>query len=265
MLKYLLLFIPVFLACPSVEVPVPAPAADIIEGDRGFWDMTPRDNELVFIGVAGFHLDQDAALRLALEDAARKAALFHAVRARSLREEYIGSGFLDYRYESASVLDFNQNYRSYVEQLRFDSERDIRMDRWTVFVRARFTAPYEFRVFYERSAGPGKPRWVSFPPVEISGFLAGVGFANPRLAHKDTVIASYENAILSLIDRVSNTMHIELVNSGDSGSSAPSSIRSSSLSSASLEGFYVLDVWVEPETRAVWTLAIAREGKAQPG
>lgn len=262
MLKYLFFFIPVFWACTSVEAPVPVPAADIPGVEREFWDTTPLDNELVFIGAAGFHLDQDAALRLALEDAARKAALFHAVRGRSLREEYTGSGFLDYRYESASVLDFNQDYRAYIEQLRFDPERDVRMDRWSVFVRARFTAPYEFKVSYERSAGTGKPRWVSFPPVEISGFLAGVGFANPRLVHKDTVIASYENAILSIIDRVSNTMHIEWVNSGDSGSFTPSSIRSSSLSSASLEGFYVLDVWVEPETRAVWTLAIAREGKA---
>jgi hypothetical protein len=259
MLKYVVIFIPVLWACATAGPPVPVPAAG---GGEDFWDMTPLDNELIFIGAAAFHVDQEAAVRFALEDAARKAALFHAVKGGTLREEYIGSGFLDYRSESASVLDFSQDYRSYVGRLRFDPETDIREEQWSVFVRTRFPAPAGFTVRYDRDAGTGKPRWVTLPPVEISGFLAGVGFANPHLVHKDTVIASYESAILSLINGVSNTIHVEAVTSGESG--ARSSIRSTSRSSASLEGFYVLDLWVEPETRAVWTLAIAREGKPQP-
>jgi hypothetical protein len=102
---------------------------------------------------------------------------------------------------------------------------------------------------------------VDNPPVDISGYAVGVGYAGRRDAHRDTVIASYENAILAIIQNQSINVWGASIGFHGSGFLDYSELNQKGMSANGvLTGFYVLEIWMDPATRAVWTLAIARSG-----
>jgi hypothetical protein len=126
-------------------------------------------------------------------------------------------------------------------------------------VRTLYNPSAAFSVSYTRSSIEGKPAWVLSPPSEISGHAAGVGFAGPRGYYKDTVIVSYENAALQIVNNLSSTAHGENSSSSASSGGGHGSSEYWLAGAAALNNFYVLDFWVDPQTRAVWTLAVARQ------
>jgi hypothetical protein len=79
-----------------------------------------------------------------------------------------------------------------------------------------------------------------------------VGYSVPQLYHSDTVVASYENAVISLIE--SSFVKIRTIESETNRADNSSSL---SVASGTLTGFFVLDTWTDPANKAVWTLAIA--------
>jgi hypothetical protein len=229
------------------------------------WDTRPIGGELIFIGAAGERLDREEAIALALQDAARRLAFFHAVGGYISEQEYTGAGFLDYQRQTDASLSWDTSYESYLKALNYDLEADVFTERRSVFVRTRYTPEAQVRLDYARPLSNTKPWWVDEPPKEISGFQAGVGVAGPRLYYKDTIIASYENAAYALIKAVSNRLQSTHETAQDNvRGTYRSDIRSTAKASGALKGFYVLDTWTDPASLAVWTLAIIREGLENP-
>jgi hypothetical protein len=253
------------LAVSCLSLPYEPAALPELPEVPDHWDTRPAGGELIFIGAAGERLDREEAVALALQDAARRLAFFHAVGGYISEQEYTGAGFLDYQQQTDAALSWDTNYESYLGALSYDPEVDVFTERRAVFVRTRYTPEARVRLDYARPPPNTKPWWVDMPPKEISGFQAGVGVAGPRLYYKDTIIASYENAVYSLIRAVSNRLHSsqETVQGNLSGSYR-SDIRNTTKASGALRGFYILDTWTDPASLAVWTLAIVREGLENP-
>jgi hypothetical protein len=128
-----------------------------------------------------------------------------------------------------------------------------------VFVRARYRG--SLPLFYQsQPAGPGgRPAWVDNPPETISGYAAGAGYAGRRNAHRDTVIASCENAVLALIQNQNSKAWSTSEGFRGAGFLDYSAVSQKGMSANGvLTGFYVLEIWIDPATKAVWTLAIAQ-------
>ncbi|MDR3172203.1 MAG: hypothetical protein LBU17_11375 [Treponema sp.] len=258
MSNYFIVFLSILMvfSCTSFT-PLPEPSSGIpVSRRKAFWDSTPNTNELIFLGVAGDNLYKQKAITLALEDAARRVAFYQSVGGTMVYHEGHGIGFLDFRFDSDTTLDYDQDYRQYIAYLHFDPDRDVFEENQSVFVRTRYRTQGPLAIKYNYVTKNGTPRWINKPPTEIAGYLAGVGFAGPRMFHKDTVIASYENAVFDIVKSVSSRMYAKqemLMNSMNT--------TSVTTISGMLRGFYVLETWTNPKTQAVWTLAIAREGK----
>jgi hypothetical protein len=241
-----------------------SPAEKVDPREEILWEMylsgrSPGE-EAVFFGVSGLRLKKDEAVSLALEDAARRVAFFDHVEGRLIQRELTGSGFLDYRSDSSGELYFSQNYRDLVADLRFDPEKDVFIHNQALFVRVRYPGADLGGISYLPGRINGRPGWIDNPPAAVSGWVAGVGYAGPRLFFKDAVIASYENAVFSIIRNLSTTLTVDSGQYWGSGVfDFSSAARSQALAEGALKGFYILDTWADPRTMAVWTLAVARE------
>ncbi|MDR2398576.1 MAG: hypothetical protein LBD74_07465 [Spirochaetaceae bacterium] len=262
MLKYVVLVLGILGgSCAGVPASAPQPLPSTHE-DFGY--LLPASSEsgvLIFIGAAGVRLNQQEAIDLALKDAARRVAFFHQVGGTVVHQVEIGSGFLDYHSEQRTTLEYDEEgYIAYREALEFDPHRDVRIEHQTVFVRTRYRTSQRLSLAHQYARTDQRPQWVDNPPKELSGFRAGVGFAGPRLYHKDTVIASYENAVFAIITAISHTVRSEIASvQGSGGVLAPYSQinRNEVRAAGTLRGFYILETWTDPATKAVWTLAIA--------
>jgi hypothetical protein len=225
-------------------------------GDAGFWDTRPENGRLVFIGGAAVRENRDEALRFALLDAARKVSIFHGVRGLSVSAVSVGEGSYDFYADAAVEIAFDPEYERYVEELDFDPQTDVLEAEGSVFVRARWTPPLPFGVDFS-SGGKGRPGWVTNPPETIGGFIAGVGRSNAFSRRHDTLIASYENAIGAILNAVNSHVRSGLASLESSGFAA--SVSSNvQIAAGELRQFYILEIWTDPKTGAVWTLGIAK-------
>jgi hypothetical protein len=150
-------------------------------------------------------------------------------------------------------LIFDEDYEKYMTLLEYDGEKDVYEENNTVFVRTRYKG--EGFIHYSGAANGGeKPLWIENPPSDIDGYPAATGFASGHLAHKNTVIASYEDAVFALLLNSSLKMAgvQETYNNLLFDTMASRAL-------GTIKGFYVVETWTDPETKAVWTLAVARE------
>jgi hypothetical protein len=88
--------------------PVEAPPADEPQNRISTF---PEDGWLVFTGVAGIRSHIEESITLALEEAAKKLAIFERVEGSISSYSNQGGRFLDYRSETTSSLDYNQTSR----------------------------------------------------------------------------------------------------------------------------------------------------------
>jgi hypothetical protein len=212
----------------------------------------------VFVGVAGIRSRRGESIERALEEAAKKVSIFERVEGTIYSYSSQGGRFLDYRAETTSALNYNQDYRHYIEQLEYDADTDVFQHENAVFVRARYKGSLSLSYQSPPSGPGGRPGWVDNPPVTISGYAAGVGYAGRRGAHRDTVIASYENAALAIIRDQNSRVWSASEGLRGSGFFDYSAVNQKGISAGGvLTGFYVLETWTDP-AKAVWTLAVAR-------
>jgi hypothetical protein len=245
-----------FLACLSRP-----PAADSFPAEESQTRIGsfPEDGWLVFTGVAGIRSRREESIHLALEEAAKKVSIFERVEGTVISYSNAGGRFLDYRSETTSAVHYNRDYKEYIEKLEYDPDTDVFQHENAVFVRARYKGSLSLSYQAPPSGSGGKPGWVNNPPDLISGYAVGVGYAGRRNAHRDTVIASYENAILAIIQNQSSKAWSASTGFRGSGFLDYSAANQTGTSANGvLTGFYVLEIWTDPVTRAVWTLAIAR-------
>jgi hypothetical protein len=214
---------------------------------------------LVFIGGAGVRSDREESVNLALQDIARKVSIFNAVEGEFVSYNKTGSSFFDYASNAQSSLFFDEDYLGFVENLEYDPDTDVMQLDNSIFVRARFRGPEAVQVPYTLSGNRGsKPGWVDNPPAEISGYRVGIGYAGRRALHRDTVNASFEAAIFSIIRAMSSEVSAGTVNYQGSGSFDYRSANDTAIRArGKLNSFYVLDTWMDPSNMSAWTLAIA--------
>jgi len=241
----------------STEMPPEALA------DPSFFSSASAGNGLVFIGVAGRRSNPQETLQLALEDAARRVALFHEVTGEYAVENNIGSGAFDYTHNTYTSLYYNkEGAKQYVNALQFNANTDTLEIDNVFFVRATYPSALPSSIKYRPVyRGPDKkPDWVDKPPAKIEGYEIGVGFAGRHSSLVDTYTNSCNNAIFAIIRNVNTTTRSSntLYHTGGlfGYKTASDNI---TYSYGILSGFYVLDTWIDPKTRTVWTLAIAKK------
>jgi hypothetical protein len=130
----------------------------------------------------------------------------------------------------------------------------------TIFVRTRYVGD-GLTIDHRSSPPQEKPVWISMPPRNFTGFVAGVGYANRHKYLKDAIIKSYEAAVYAIVRNTANTVGGNV----DAYKDTANALNSANVhtayrvsSSAVLRGFYVLETWIDPSNMSVWTLAVAR-------
>jgi len=214
----------------------------------------PKSDSLVVIGISGSQLTNKMTLEKAQEDAARKVSMYYGVYAFFEIVEHIGSGFLDFYIDSNTILNYDRELEKFKNRLIFDPERDVTISNGATFVRFTYPAVFPERFQYSSRIGKdGRPEWISQRPNKIGDFYAGVGYAGRHLTWIETVEKSYESAIVSIVSNLSTSIETrEVITENQKLTSIES--RSEGL----LRYFTILEIWIDPDSRGIWTLAIAQ-------
>ena len=217
----------------------------------------PKPTEITILGVTGRLSSRNAEINMAMEDAARKAAMYHSVWASVETVENLGSGYLDYFVSSQTSVFYDQQLEPYKEKLVFDKDRDVwRNADGAVFVRFRYPASFPGILDYGfRRNSDGSPEWITRPPFEIGSFKAGVGTSGRQEKIGDTIRKSYEAAAASIV-----SYYYTSLTARDAAIGGQNSSQIMRQSQGRLENFIILEIWIDPKSRAVYTLAIARPG-----
>jgi hypothetical protein len=140
------------------------------------------------------------------------------------------------------------------EALRFDPEQDVWRSGNAVFVRFSCPSPGAERLDYRPPVVvSGEPEWTRRPPL-IAGYTTAVGFAGPHRSIREAVSKSYEDAAAGLIAGQSIKVQVFDLGSGGGGRSY-----TAATAEGELQGFVALEIWIDPKTKGVWTLAAARK------
>jgi len=254
----LCVFLLLLTGCKSPPpVQLPPPDENVL---KEFMDTTSRDGKLVFLGAAGIRSRRQDSINLALEEAARRISIFQELKGGFSTLSRRGGRLLDYRAETSVTLFYSRDYEKYLSDIEFDENTDVLESENAVFVRVRYPGGLGVDYALPPPLPGGEPSWVDNPPTMIGDYHAGVGYAGRRNAHKDTVKASYENAIFSIIRDVGAVAWDESYDYTGEGFLDIASIVTMGINArATLNWFYVLDTWTDPSDKSVWTLAIAKK------
>ncbi|MDR0706925.1 MAG: hypothetical protein LBF60_03480 [Treponema sp.] len=224
-----------------------------------FWNTSTSGGDLIIVGVGGLQMYDSGSIQHALEDAARKVSLFAGLRGVAVYYENIGSSFWRYNVAHTTKIDYNEDYLGYIERLRYDPDRDIIINERGAFIRVRYELPEPFHVVHPSSGSETeKPDWVVTPPSSVAGFTAGVGYAPPQMYPNRAYVASYEAAIANLVGKGSTSIEAKNVQVQGEGYNYDNIQENTITASAVIDGFYILQVWVDPTDGGVYTLAIAQ-------
>ncbi|MDR0710547.1 MAG: hypothetical protein LBF77_10840 [Spirochaetaceae bacterium] len=221
--------------------------------DSGYWVTRPRGGAMTILGIAGRRGTREEAVREALSDAARKAALYHGVYGESAAVLNQGSGNLDYFSDFDYRLDLLTDSEGYIGELIFDKDKDILEKEGSVMVRVQYSGIFDIPA-YETGLEDGIPGWVNNYTASVPGFLAAVGYSKNRGSLQKTCQASYENAIVSLLPRLSSKVANEVLDAAGGKIT-----RNVAANSGVLENVMILETWFDRKANALWTLVAARE------
>ena len=220
----------------------------------GFFVTPPQPAFLTIVGVSSRQLKRETEIENARIDAARKVSMYQGVKGIFESEHNIGSGFWDYYVALDSKIEYDENLEPYLEQLSYNQDRDVVLSDRGIFIRFTYPAIFPEHIVYSSDRNPdGKPVWINKPPREFSGFTAGVGFSARQYRFQDTFVKSCEAAVIAIVNQLSTIITTRNVSSGYQNTSI-----TNQRSEGSLVNFVVLEIWIDPETQAVWTLAIAQ-------
>jgi hypothetical protein len=228
-----------------------------------FFSSAPAGNGLVFIGAAGKRSNPKETVRFALEDAARRVAVFYEVSGEYAVENNIGSGAFDYTYNTHTSLNYRkEDANGYVDALQFNADTDTLEMENTFFVRTVYPAglPSPVNYYPVYRGADQKPDWVDSPPVNIEGYEVGVGYSSRRASLADAYTNSCNNAIFAIIRNIVTVFRSsDVLYNSEALFGYKTSNNNITYSYGSLTGFYVLDTWIDPHAKTVWTLAIAKK------
>ncbi|MDR1216730.1 MAG: hypothetical protein LBK25_08610 [Treponema sp.] len=226
--------------------------------NRDFWNMSTDNGDLIIIGVGGVKISRAETIKGAVEDAARQASLFNQVRANFEYSERISGELLGYFVDKQQKIDFDEDHQKHIGSLKYDPETDVLITNNAAFVRTRWTPPTSFHISYTPDSRE-RPSWTINQPSTIGGMITGVGYSSHLMYHH-AYVASYESAIYSIAIRVDGNVKAGKVNYEGEGLLDYSDVSETKIvASAQLNGFYILQIWVDPETNGVYTLAVAQQ------
>jgi len=259
---YLLLCLFVFSTCSNIPVSTSVPLANDYENP--FFSSFPSNDGLVFIGVAGKRSNPKETLKLALEDAAQRVAVFYHVSGEYAVKNNIGSGAFDYSYKTRTKLFTDKEHsKQYVDALKYNADIDtIEIDN-SFFIRTVYPSSLYKTVNYHANYNgkDRKPSWIDNPPNEIEGYEIGVGYSGRYSSIADTFTNSWYNAVFAIIREVNSSVKSSDLLYQNTGSlfGYKTSNDNRLYSFGALDGFFVLDTWIDPKEKSVWTLAIAKK------
>jgi len=215
---------------------------------------------LTFTGVSGRLSSREESIQAALRDAARRLSFFYSVAVYSVKQEQNGGGAFDLNINSDYRLLYDDELEKYLEQIVFDPATDIFENNNAVFVIVRTGSDVSMPFYRGHSVRNERPRWIDTPPAEIGSFIAGTGFSSRLSSHGDTVIKSYEKAVIGIIEnmniRISGKQQSHYNNSNvfDFYLDSLNEI----IAIGELRNFYIIESWTDPSNLSVWTLAVAK-------
>jgi len=213
-------------------------------------------NNLIFIGVSEKLSNRDDSIQAALLDAARKFSFFNSVSGIAITRDIIGNRTLDFRIETGYQLLYDEKLDKFLEQLEYNPLTDVFEINNTIFVVTRVTSnilmPLSIGFSFERE----RPYWIDLPPAEINGFTVGVGFSSRFNFYSDTVIKSYEDAVLAIIENIEIHVMGESINYQNNQTTL-----NITRSKGTLKNFYIIESWTDPVSHSVWTLAVANRSE----
>lgn len=225
--------------------------------ESGYWISRPSNGKLIVIGISNPMSRRDSEIASAKEDAARKVAMFYGIYGSVETTNRTGADYFDYLYNSNIELIYETNYEQYIEQLTFDPLNDVLITGEAVFIRFQHDTAIQDIGFNARMIN-NRPSWTRAQDIPVfDGYVTAVGFAINQRRLKDTIYKSTEDAIARMIENLSTTVYAEEITGTGQGFSGY--VQTKSI--GRLNNFRVVDFWIEPETRFVYTLAIAEHGE----
>ena len=220
-----------------------------------FFITAPGSSTLTIIGVSGPQQKRESEIEIAREDAARKAAMYHGVIANYGVTQAGGTSIFAYRSEFNFLLEYDQQLETYMDRLKYDPNRDVAIINRTLFIRFTYPAIFPGGASYTFAKNPdGRPQWITNRPQKIGNFAAGVGYAARQSMRRDTFVKSYESALAEIVLQLYAD-----ISSRDILDGSQSVTTVNVQSTVNINNFLVLEVWIDPETQSVWTLAIAKK------
>ena len=220
----------------------------------GYFVTKPFNNRLIVIGISNPMLRRQEEIDAAKEDAARKVAMFYGIHGKIESVTGTNDNFFESNHIYNAELRYDSNYERFIEELTYDPAKDVLITNEGIFIRFQHeTTVTSFN--YNARLINNRPTWTrNQDKPEIEGYAVSVGFARNQRRLKDTINKSIEDAISRMIEDQSTAVNTRDVSS--SGQGASSSIHT--ISEGKLNNFQIIEIWIEPGTRFVYTLAVAR-------
>ena len=227
------------------------------QNTKGHWVVKPTNNEITIIGVSNLmeRNRRDDEIAAAKEDAAKKAAMYYGVQGRVETIDRVGPGFFDYKVDYRAKVVYDDNYTKYIEQLIFDPNKDVLRTNEAVFIRFKLATAAKRISYKTKMDSNGRPTWINYRQFpKDDGFIMAVGFAQRQRWLKDAVYKATIAAVASILEI--NAIEVEdVVFEKGSGFSSDSG---HAISEGKLKDFHVIELWIDPETKQVYTLAVGR-------
>jgi len=221
----------------------------------GHWFSFPSDNMITVIGVSNRMRTRDAEITAAKEDAAQKISMFHGIEGNIETMTSTGSNIMDFAHIPTTELKYNLDFNQYIDKLIFDPEQDVFIANEAVYVRFRYAAEAS-SLNYFPSINNHRPIWTNNRDLpRFDNYHVAVGYSQNQRYFRDTVLRAVQNAVVQMINNLYSSL--ETLEVDNQGQGAVSTTRS--VSSGKLNNFQVIEYWIDPQTRAVWTLAIAKK------
>jgi len=251
-----LLGVSLFLfSCVSSDKKMPSKILSMEEQNvKGHWIAGSTDSTVTIIGVSSPMMKRDAEIAAAKEDAAKKAAMYYGVQGKIETTHGGGANFFDYISDSRVEVVYDKDYTKYIEQLTFDQKNDVLITKEAIFIRFKLAAAAKSINYTAKTDGNGRPTWTTSRQLpQFNGFITVVGFAQKQRYLKDTIYKATEAAVARIVETLSTKVSEKIVASAGSGNADNYSV-----SKGKLVNFHVIEFWVEPKTKNVYTLAIAK-------
>lgn len=261
-LLYLFSCMFIFSTCSTVPATLSIPFDN--DSETSFFSSFPTGEGIVFIGVAEKRSNPKETVKFALESAAQRVAVFYRISGEFVVEHNIGSGAFDYLAKTHTRLyaDKEQS-KQYVEALQYDADTDSLELENSFLIRTVYksTLPYPVNYRPKYAGVDRKPDWVDNPPDKIEGYEMGIGFSGRYSSFSDTITNSWYNAVFAIIRNINTSSQSNdlLYQNTNSLFGYKTSNDNKLYSFGALCYFYVLDTWIDPKTKSVWTLAIANK------